>query len=153
MTNNVKDILNTIYSKYKPSNDIKSAIAASFSAGMKYREEEIRDGINVVFDTLHKMNKSDNMNNTQQIQITNNDVTPNNDEKPHSKYTIVDIIQAIHYLNDYYEKLPEEKGEYPNWGELDNYFNNSDFCESLMYGDEDGAIKIMDMIWETFYAK
>lgn len=49
--------MNMIYEKHKNSQNIKQVIADAVSLGMKYREEEIKDGINIVFKTIHNKNK------------------------------------------------------------------------------------------------
>ena len=48
-----KNILNSIYNKCIKTNNIKQAIAEAVEFGMQYREQQIRDGINIVFNTLH----------------------------------------------------------------------------------------------------
>ena len=68
-----------------------------------------------------------------------------------SKYTIKDFQEALKYFEDYYEEFPEEKGTYPNWGELDNYFSNEKWCEALMDGEKDPLVQIVDNIFEVLY--
>ena len=61
MTNNeLKDAMTSLYFEFSKSNDIKKTIAAAVALGMKFREEEIRDGIDIVFKTIHT--KNDKMN-------------------------------------------------------------------------------------------
>ena len=48
-----KNILNSIYNKCVKTNNIKQAIAEAVEFGMQYREQQIRDGINIVFNALH----------------------------------------------------------------------------------------------------
>ena len=74
-----------------------------------------------------------------------------NESTKKSKYTIEDLKQAIEYLEEYYKEFPEENGNYPNWGEIDNYFKNEKFCKALMDGDNDPIIKIIDKIVDVFY--
>ena len=70
-----------------------------------------------------------------------------------SKYTIKDLQEALNYYEEYYDEFPEEKGEYPNWGELDNFFSNENWCEALMNGEDDSLVKIVDAIFDILYKK
>lgn len=73
-----------------------------------------------------------------------------------SKFTIKDLKEALDYYEEYYKEFPEEKGEYPNWGELDNFFSNEDWCEALMAGgskDDDPLVIIVDKIFNALYSK
>lgn len=70
-----------------------------------------------------------------------------------SKYTIKDLQEALNYYEEYYDEFLEEKGEYPNWGELDNFFSNENWCEALMNGEDDSLVKIVDAIFDILYKK
>ena len=70
-----------------------------------------------------------------------------------TKYTIKDLQEALNYYEDYYEEFPEEKGQYPNWGELDNYFSNEKWCEALMDGENDPLVEVVDKIFDVLYDK
>lgn len=70
-----------------------------------------------------------------------------------SKYTLKDLQEALNYYEEYYDEFPEEKGEYPNWGELDNFFSNEKWCEALMNGEDDSLVKIVDAIFDILYQK
>ncbi len=48
-----KKVLSAIYERCVKTNNIKQAIAEAVDFGMQYREQQIRDGINIVFNTLH----------------------------------------------------------------------------------------------------
>lgn len=49
----VVEQLNKIHEKYKNRDELKLAIAEAFTFGTKYREQQIREGIDVVFKALH----------------------------------------------------------------------------------------------------
>lgn len=68
-----------------------------------------------------------------------------------SKYTIKDLKEALDYFETYYDEFPEEKGIYPNWGEIDNFFSNEKWCEALMDGEKDPLVQIVDNIFESLY--
>lgn len=68
-----------------------------------------------------------------------------------TKYTIKDFQEALQYFEDYYEEFPEEKGNYPNWGEFDNFFSNEKWCKALMDGEKDPLVQIIDNIFEVLY--
>ena len=70
-----------------------------------------------------------------------------------SKFTIKDLKEALDYYEEYYKEFPEEKGEYPNWGELDNFFKNDKWCQALMDGEEDPLVIIVDKIFDALYSK
>ena len=70
-----------------------------------------------------------------------------------SKFTINDLKEALDYYEEYYKEFPEEKGEYPNWGELDNFFQNYKWCKALMDGDSDPLVIIVDKIFDALYSK
>lgn len=67
-----------------------------------------------------------------------------------TKFTLDDLKEGLEYLEDYYDEFPEEKGEYPNWGEL-NTFSKREFEEALMNGDDDLTVYILDRIWDAYY--
>ena len=70
-----------------------------------------------------------------------------------SKFTINDLKEALDYYEEYYKEFPEEKGEYPNWGELDNFFKNDKWCQALMDGEEDPLVIVVDKIFDALYSK
>ena len=70
-----------------------------------------------------------------------------------SKFTINDLKEALDYYEEYYKEFPEEKGEYPNWGELDNFFKNDKWGQALMDGEEDPLVIIVDKIFDALYSK
>ena len=70
-----------------------------------------------------------------------------------SKFTINDLKEALDYYEEYYKEFPEEKGEYPNWGEFDNFFKNDKWCQALMDGENDPLVKIVDGIFDALYSK
>ena len=72
-------------------------------------------------------------------------------EQTSSRFELSDLEEAIEYFNDYYNEFPEEKGEYPNWGEFDNYFTDPDWTDALMNGDDDPLVAIVNKIYELFY--
>ena len=76
-----------------------------------------------------------------------------NESSNKSKYTYDDFKEALDYFGDYYKEFPEEKGAYPNWGELDNYFSNEKWCQALMDEEKDPAVEIVDRIFDVFFAK
>lgn len=56
----LKQKLNEIHEKYKDTDKLKQAIAEAFTFGTKYREQQIKEGIGIVFESLHmKMNSDD----------------------------------------------------------------------------------------------
>lgn len=73
-----------------------------------------------------------------------------NESSNKSKYKYDDFKEALNYFEDYYKEFPEEKGNYPNWGELDNYFSNEKWCQALMDGEKDPAVEIIDRIFDVF---
>lgn len=46
--------MDMIFAKCLKTHDIKTAIAEAVTLGMNYREQEIKSGINIVFDTIHR---------------------------------------------------------------------------------------------------
>ena len=68
-----------------------------------------------------------------------------------TKFSFEDLKQGIKYLEDYYNEFPEEKGDFPNYGELDNYFKNEKFLNALMDGDDDPLVLLVDQIAELFF--
>lgn len=72
-------------------------------------------------------------------------------EETSTRFDMGDLEEAIKYFDTYYEEFPDEKGEYPNWGELDDYFTNPDWCDALMNRDDDPLVAIVDKIYELFY--
>lgn len=72
-------------------------------------------------------------------------------EETSTRFDMGDLEEAIKYFDTYYEEFPDEKGEYPNWGELDDYFTNPDWCDALMNRDNDPLVAIVDKIYELFY--
>jgi len=70
-----------------------------------------------------------------------------------TKFTINDLREALDYYEEYYKEFPEEKGEYPNWGEFDNYFSNKKWYKALMDGKEDPLVVIVDQIFDALYSK
>ena len=70
-----------------------------------------------------------------------------------SKFTINDLKEALDYYEEYYKEFPEEKGEYPNWGELDNFFKNDKWCQALMDGEKDPLVIVVDKIFDALYSK
>jgi hypothetical protein len=56
---------------------------------------------------------------------------------------------ARQYLEEYYEELPEEEGEYPNWGEISGG-EYEDLQDAWMYGDN-WAADIADEEREKFF--
>lgn len=70
-------------------------------------------------------------------------------------FSIDDFFQATEYLKDYYKEFPEEKGQYPNWGELDNYFDNPKLTDALCYNwdkyENDPVIQLINKYTEIFY--
>ena len=59
----IKQKLDILYNKYKEGGNIKILIAQAFTLGMNYREEQIRDGINIVFNALHEPINSNSQKN------------------------------------------------------------------------------------------
>lgn len=50
----LQDAMNILYVKsLQPENNIKKTIADAVALGMKYREEEIKSAIDIVFKMLH----------------------------------------------------------------------------------------------------
>ena len=72
-------------------------------------------------------------------------------EETSTDFKISDLKEALQYFDTYYEEFPDEVGEYPNWGELDDYFTNPDWRRALMAGIEDPLVAIVDKIYELFY--
>lgn len=55
----LKEQMNALYNNLKNSHtdkDLKIIIGKAVSLGMKYQEEKIKSGIDIVFDELHKKN-------------------------------------------------------------------------------------------------
>lgn len=46
--------MNFLLEKYKDGNNIRKLIGESVQLGMDYQEQLIKEGINIVFKTLHK---------------------------------------------------------------------------------------------------
>lgn len=54
---NIKKEMNKLLQKcYEEEKDYKKIIAAAVSLGMKYQEDKIKDGINIVFEEINKRN-------------------------------------------------------------------------------------------------
>ncbi len=54
--NQLKNAMHTLFDELKKSNDekkYKTIIAKAVNLGMKYQEEKIKEGINIVFEELH----------------------------------------------------------------------------------------------------
>ena len=54
--NQLKNVMHTLFDELKKSNDektYKTIIAKAVNLGMKYQEEKIKEGINIVFAELH----------------------------------------------------------------------------------------------------
>ena len=53
----LKDQMNILYGQLlrtENKNDYKVALAKAIQLGMKYQEDKIKQGIDIVFNTLHK---------------------------------------------------------------------------------------------------
>ena len=54
--NQLKNTMHVLFDELKKSNDEKidkTIIAKAVNLGMKYQEEKIKEGINIVFEELH----------------------------------------------------------------------------------------------------
>lgn len=54
--NQLKNAMHALFDELKKSNDEKidkTIIAKAVNLGMKYQEEKIKEGINIVFEELH----------------------------------------------------------------------------------------------------
>ena len=54
--NQLKNAMHTLFDELKKSNNEKTdktIIAKAVNLGMKYQEEKIKEGINIVFEELH----------------------------------------------------------------------------------------------------
>lgn len=54
--NQLKNAMHTLFNELKKSNNEKTdktIIAKAVNLGMKYQEEKIKEGINIVFEELH----------------------------------------------------------------------------------------------------
>lgn len=54
--NQLKNTMHTLFDELKKSNNEKTdktIIAKAVNLGMKYQEEKIKEGINIVFEELH----------------------------------------------------------------------------------------------------
>lgn len=52
------DVMNILYSESKKENaDLKNILGKAVSFGMKYKEEQIKEGIDILFKAIHEENK------------------------------------------------------------------------------------------------
>ena len=51
--NELKEAMNALYKKYTDNANIRWVIAKAVELGMKYQEQKIKKGIEIVFDNLN----------------------------------------------------------------------------------------------------